>query len=48
MALSIDVGVQAVVRSEIQKQIDKFEAIGGAGLVMDMKTGELLALASPS
>ena len=46
VALSIDVGVQAVVRSEIQKQIDKFEAIGGAGLVMDMKTGELLALAS--
>ena len=46
VALSIDIGVQAIVRSEIQKQIDAFEAIGGAGLVLDMKTGELLALTS--
>ena len=46
VALSIDVGVQAIVRHEIQKQIDRFEAIGGAGLVLDIKTGELLALAS--
>lgn len=46
VTLSVDVGVQAIVRSEIQKQIDKFEAIGGAGLVLDMKTGELLAITS--
>ena len=46
IALSIDVGVQAIVRHEIQKQIDAFEAIGGAGLVLDIKTGELLALTS--
>ncbi|MGC6537207.1 MAG: peptidoglycan D,D-transpeptidase FtsI family protein [Candidatus Puniceispirillaceae bacterium] len=46
VALSIDVGVQAIMRAEIQKQIDEFEAIGGAGLILDIKTGEILALAS--
>ena len=46
VALSIDVGVQAILRAEIQKQITAFEAIGGAGLVLDMKTGELLGLTS--
>ena len=46
IALSIDVGVQAIIRAEIQKQIDAFEAIGGAGIVLDIKTGELLALTS--
>ena len=46
VTLSIDAGVQAIVRNEIQKQIDAFEAIGGAGLVLDIKTGELLALTS--
>ncbi len=46
IALSVDIGVQAILRTEIQKQIDSFEAIGGAGLVLDMKTGELLALTS--
>ena len=35
-----------MIRSEIQKQIDKFEAIGGAGVLLDIKTGEMLALAS--
>ena len=46
VTLSIDVGVQAIIRAEIQKQIDAFEAIGGAGIVLDIKTGELLALTS--
>ncbi len=44
--LSIDLGLQSVIRSEIQKQIDKFEAIGGAGVLLDIKTGEMLAVAS--
>ena len=35
-----------MIRSEIQKQIDKFEAIGGAGVLLDIKTGEMLAVAS--
>jgi cell division protein FtsI (penicillin-binding protein 3) len=44
--LSIDVAVQAVVRQSLGNQIKRFEAIGGAGLIMDMKTGELISLVS--
>ena len=44
--LSIDIGVQGIVRHEIQKQIDEFEAIGGAGLVLDIKTGEIISMVS--
>ena len=29
----VDLGLQSVIRSEIQKQIDKFEAIGGAAFI---------------
>ena len=46
VTLSIDLGLQSVIRSEIQKQIDKFDAIGGAGVLLDIKTGEMLAVAS--
>ena len=44
--LSIDLGVQAVLKREIQRQIDNFEAIGGAGVILDMNSGETIALAS--
>ncbi|MCE2516841.1 MAG: penicillin-binding protein 2 [Alphaproteobacteria bacterium] len=44
--LSVDIAVQAILRKEIEEQMAKFEAIGGAGVVLDVKTGELLALAS--
>ena len=44
--LSIDLGLQSVIRHELKKQIDKFEAIGGAGILLDIKTGEMLAVAS--
>ncbi len=46
VTLSIDLGLQAIVRNEIQEQIDLFKAIGGAGILLDIKTGELLAMAS--
>lgn len=46
VALSIDLALQAILRNEIEKQIQSFEAIGGAGLILDMKTGELLGLVS--
>ena len=46
VTLSIDLGLQSVIRREIQAQIDKFEAIGGAGILLDIKTGEMLAVAS--
>ena len=46
VALSIDVRVQAVVREELQAQIDTYAAAGGAGVVMDVRTGELVASVS--
>ena len=44
--LSVDLGVQAILRRELASQITAFEAIGGAGLMLDMKTGELIAMVS--
>ncbi len=44
--LSIDIAVQSILRSEIAKQIDRFEAIGGAGVILDVRSGEIIALAS--
>ena len=46
LRLSIDVRVQAVVREELSKAIDDFQAIGGCGIVMDVNTGEVLAMVS--
>jgi cell division protein FtsI (penicillin-binding protein 3) len=46
MKLSIDVRVQAVVRDELSKAMDEFQAIGGCGIVMDVNTGEVLAMVS--
>ena len=46
LQLSIDVRVQAVVRDELSKAMDEFQAIGGCGIVMDVNTGEVLAMVS--
>jgi cell division protein FtsI (penicillin-binding protein 3) len=46
LRLSLDVRVQAVVRDELSKAIDFFQAIGGCGIVMDVTTGEVLAMVS--
>ncbi|MEX0503408.1 peptidoglycan D,D-transpeptidase FtsI family protein [Alphaproteobacteria bacterium LSUCC0719] len=46
ITLSIDAGVQAIVAREINKQIQIFEAIGGAGIMLDIESGEVLALVS--
>ena len=44
--LSIHSGIQHILKTEIHKQINNYEAEGGAGIVMDVKTGEVYALAS--
>ena len=44
--LSLDVRVQAIVHQALINAIDEFQAIGGAGLVMDANTGEILAMVS--
>ena len=44
--LSIDVGIQDSIRQELQAGIDKFNALGGAAILMDAKTSEVIAMVS--
>jgi cell division protein FtsI (penicillin-binding protein 3) len=44
--LSLDVRVQAILRSELAQTIRDFDAIGGAGLILDVTNGETLAMVS--
>lgn len=46
LELSIDVRIQHILHEEISRAIADFTAIGGAGMVMDIASGELLALVS--
>ncbi|MBK8161128.1 MAG: penicillin-binding protein 2 [Rhodospirillaceae bacterium] len=46
LQLSIDVRIQHILHEEISRAIADFTAIGGAGMVMDIQTGEMLALVS--
>src|SRR5215469_15961058 len=46
LALSLDLRLQYILREELQRVIDDFTAKGGAGLIMDVNTGEILAMAS--
>jgi cell division protein FtsI (penicillin-binding protein 3) len=43
---SIDVRVQAVLREELFRAMTEFQAIGATGIVMDIHTGEILAMSS--
>lgn len=46
LELSIDLRVQHVMRDEIARTIEYFNAIGGGGIVMDIYTGEIISLVS--
>lgn len=46
LALSIDLRIQHAMRDELSKSVATFSAKGGAGLVMDVQTGEILAMVS--
>ena len=46
LQLSIDLQVQAAVREELLTAMHTFNAIGGCGIVMDVHTGEVLAMVS--
>lgn len=46
LRLSIDLQVQAAVREELLAAMEEFEAIGACGIVMDVHTGEVLAMVS--
>ncbi len=45
-ALSIDMRVQGALEDELRKGMKLVDAMGGAGIVLDVDTGEVLALAS--
>jgi len=44
--LALDVRVQHALRDELTRFMSAFRAIGGAGMVMDIKTGEVIAMSS--
>ncbi|PSJ63669.1 peptidoglycan D,D-transpeptidase FtsI family protein [Pseudaminobacter soli (ex Li et al. 2025)] len=44
--LSIDLRVQHIVRDEVAKALDKYQAIAAGAVVLNVKTGEVLAMAS--
>lgn len=46
LQLSLDLRLQYILREEVQRVIDDFTGKGGAGLVMDVNTGEILAMSS--
>jgi cell division protein FtsI (penicillin-binding protein 3) len=46
LALSIDLRLQHILREELSRSVHDFDAIGGAGVVLDAKTGEVLAMVS--
>jgi cell division protein FtsI (penicillin-binding protein 3) len=46
MVLSIDARVQGVLESELSNAVTNLEAIGGAGIILDVHSGEVLAMAS--
>lgn len=46
LPLSIDARVQGVLESELGSAVYNLEAIGGAGVILDVQSGEILAMAS--
>lgn len=46
LALSLDIRVQEIVRDELEATVKEFKAIGAAGIVIDVNTGEILAMVS--
>ena len=46
LRLSLDVRVQTVAHDELQAAKDEFSAIGASAIVMDVRTGEILAMVS--
>ncbi|MEO5373254.1 MAG: penicillin-binding protein 2 [Alphaproteobacteria bacterium] len=46
LRLSIDMRVQHIVREELARSVEEFHALGATGIVMDARTGELVAMVS--
>jgi cell division protein FtsI (penicillin-binding protein 3) len=46
LRLSIDVRVQYALREELSRAVEEFSALGAAGIVMDARSGEVVAMVS--
>ncbi|MHA1560022.1 MAG: peptidoglycan D,D-transpeptidase FtsI family protein [Alphaproteobacteria bacterium] len=46
VALSIDLRVQHILRDELVTAVDRYQAIAAAGIVIDIHTGEVVAMSS--
>jgi len=46
LQLSLDIRIQAIMRTELSLSMEKFSAIGAAGMVLDVKTGEVISMVS--
>jgi cell division protein FtsI (penicillin-binding protein 3) len=46
VALALDARVQFVLKDELQQVINQFDARGAAGIIMNVRTGEIVAMAS--
>ena len=46
LSLSLDIRVQNVLHNELSEAVEAFQVVGAAGVVMDVESGELLAMVS--
>ena len=46
LRLSIDIRAQTVVRNELMRAVEEFRALGALGMVLDIHTGEMVAMVS--
>jgi cell division protein FtsI (penicillin-binding protein 3) len=46
VVLSVDLRVQHVLRDELRAAVDRYQAIAASGIVLDVHTGEVLAMVS--
>jgi cell division protein FtsI (penicillin-binding protein 3) len=46
LALSMDIRIQHILREEIARQMTAFDGVGGAGVMLDVNTGEVIAMVS--
>ena len=46
MKLSLDLRVQSMLRDELKRAVNDYGALGGTGIVMDIASGEIIAMTS--
>jgi cell division protein FtsI (penicillin-binding protein 3) len=46
LALSIDVRLQSILHEELLASVTEFKALGGAGIILDVRNGETLSMVS--